>query len=95
MRPITTNVAWSVCLRVCLLDTIANPTETAEPIKMLFGVWTRVDRGNHVLGGRPDPPGKGANLGRPLRPPHSFIPDLKRSFSANPSQRSLRFLLRD
>ena len=28
-------------------------------------------------------------------PPHSFIPGLKRSFSANPSHRSLPFLLRD
>jgi len=28
-------------------------------------------------------------------PPHSFIPDLKPSFSANPFHRSLPFLLRD
>jgi len=28
-------------------------------------------------------------------PPHSFIPGLKPSFSANPSHRSLPFLLQD
>jgi len=28
-------------------------------------------------------------------PPHSFIPGLKPSFSANPSHRDLPFLLRD
>jgi len=28
-------------------------------------------------------------------PPHSFIPGLKHSFSANPSNLSLRFLLQD
>jgi len=30
-----------------------------------------------------------------LSPPHSFIPDLKPPFSANPSHRSLPFLLQD
>jgi len=33
MRPIATDVAWSVCLSVRLLDTTMSCTETAEPIK--------------------------------------------------------------
>jgi len=37
-------------------------TKTPEPIETLLGVWTRVGRMNHVLGGGPDPTGKGAIL---------------------------------
>ena len=38
MRPIVTDVPWSVCLSV----TTMSPTKTAEPIEMPFGLWTRV-----------------------------------------------------
>jgi len=31
----------------------------AEPIKMLFGVWTRVGSKIHILGGGLEPPEKG------------------------------------
>ena len=41
MRPIATDVAWFVCLCVCL-----SPTKTDEPIKVLLGVQTRVDPRN-------------------------------------------------
>ena len=48
-----------VCLCVCLLD-----TKTDEPIKMPFGLWTRVEPRKHVLVGGPDsPPREGAILG--------------------------------
>jgi len=39
-----------------------NPEETAAPIKMPFGLRTRVGPGNHVLDGGPDPPTEGAIL---------------------------------
>jgi len=35
-----------------------SPAETAEPIDMPFGLWTRVGPRNHVLDGVPDPPYK-------------------------------------
>jgi len=37
MRPIFTDVAWSVGLSV----TIVSPVKTAEPIDMSFGLWTQ------------------------------------------------------
>ena len=39
---------------VCLLDTTASCANTAEPIQMPFGMWTRLGPMNHVLGGDPD-----------------------------------------
>jgi len=42
-RVVTDGVAWSVCRSV----TAVSPAKTAEPIEMSFGMWTRVDRGNH------------------------------------------------
>jgi len=64
MRNIATDVAWSVGLSL----TIVSPAKTAEPVKMPFGLWTRVGPKNyHVLDGSPDLPmvrgnfeGKGA-----------------------------------
>jgi len=44
------DIVWSVCVCVCLLDTTESLTKTAEPIEMPFGLWTRVDPRNHVLG---------------------------------------------
>ena len=32
-----------------------NCAKTAEPIEMLYGMWTCGSPGNHVLGGGPDP----------------------------------------
>ena len=34
-----------------------SPAKADEPIEMRFGLWTRMDRRNHVLGHGPDPPG--------------------------------------
>ena len=36
---------------VCLSVTIVSPAKMAEPIKMMFGLWTRVDQRNHALDG--------------------------------------------
>jgi len=36
---------------VCLSVAIASLAETAEPIAMMFGIWTRVGPSKHVLGG--------------------------------------------
>ena len=53
MRPIVTNrVAWSVCHT-------SEPAKMAEPVEMPFGLRTRVDPGNRVLDGGPDPPSEG------------------------------------
>jgi len=49
---VTDRVAWSVGRSV----TLASPAKTAEPIKMLFGLRTRVGPWNHVLDGGPGPP---------------------------------------
>ena len=57
MRPIVTDrVAWSVGRSVCRSVTLVSPAKTAEPIKMPFGLETRVGQGNRVLDGSPDPP---------------------------------------
>jgi len=53
-------------LYVCPLDITTCCANTAEPIEVPFGVWSRVGPRNHVLGGGPDPPGEGAILGRHL-----------------------------
>jgi len=47
MRPIVTDVAWSIGLSV-----IVSAAQTAEPIEMPFGLWTWV--GHCVLDGGPD-----------------------------------------
>jgi len=46
MRPVVTDkVAWSACH-----DRVPGKTaKTAEPIEILFGLWTLVGPGNHVL----------------------------------------------
>jgi len=62
MWPIVTDgVAWSVCRSVI----IVSPAKTAEPIKLLFGLWTRVNPMNCVLDGVQIPM-KGGNFGRPI-----------------------------
>ena len=62
MRAIVTDgVAWFVCRSVM----VVSPTKTAEPIKLLFGLWTRVSPRNHVLDGVQIPV-QGAILGGPL-----------------------------
>jgi len=37
------NVVWSVCVFVCVLDTqdLVSPAKTAEPIEMAFGAHSR------------------------------------------------------
>ena len=45
----------SVCLSVGRNN---EPYKMVESIEMLFGVWTWVGPGNHVLGGGSDPPAR-------------------------------------
>ena len=58
-----------VCLSVCL--TTVGPAETAEPIEMPFGSWTRVGSGNNILDWGPDPTREEAVLG--MFPPFNCI----------------------
>jgi len=52
MQPVVTvGVALSVGQSVCLSVTIMSPAKMAEPIEMLFGLWTRVGPMNYVLDG--------------------------------------------
>jgi len=46
MRPIVTDVAYVVCVSVCLLVTTVSPAKPDEAIDVLFGIymWTRVAR---------------------------------------------------
>ena len=61
MRPtVTDRVTWSVCRSV----TVVSTAKTAEPIRMPFGLWTRVGPENHVLDGGPDPPMGRGNFDR-------------------------------
>jgi len=39
---------------IALSCSIVSPAKTAEFIEMLFGLWTWVGPGNHVLDGDPD-----------------------------------------
>jgi len=48
-------VAWSIGRSVYQPVTIVSPAKMAEPIKMPFGLWTRVGPINHVLDEGPDP----------------------------------------
>ena len=45
-----------VCLSVCLSVTVVRLAKVDEPIKMPFGLWTRVGPWNNVLDGGPEPP---------------------------------------
>jgi len=47
-------VCLSVGLSVCRSVTVVSPAKTAEPIDILFGLWTRVGPRNHVLDGGAD-----------------------------------------
>jgi len=49
------SVGWSVGLSL----TAVSGAETAEPIEMPCGLWTRVGPGNYVLDGVQIPHGKG------------------------------------
>ena len=40
------------------MDTTVNTAKTAEPIKVPFGMWTRLGPNNHVFDEDPDLPGK-------------------------------------
>jgi len=68
MRPIAAEVAWSVCLSVCLLDN-REPYKTAEPVEMPF--WD-MDSGGprepHVLSEGLDPPTERGIFGRRAYP---------------------------
>jgi len=45
----TDRVAWSVCLSVCLSITSMSPAKMAEPIQVLFGMWTWVGPRHYVV----------------------------------------------
>jgi len=47
---------------VCRSVTLVSPAKTAEPIKILFGLWTRVGPRNHVLDGVQIPMGRDNTL---------------------------------
>jgi len=54
MWPTVTDGSSMVCLSVrqsVCQDQIASPAKTAEPVKMPFGLWTRVGPRNQVLDG--------------------------------------------
>ena len=75
IRPHRMHLMYHV-LSVSLLDTTVNHAKTAEPIEVLFGIWTRMGPRNHVLqGGGADLPGERAILEglahRALRCDHS------------------------
>ena len=46
----------STALSVCQSDTVVSPKNMAEPIKMVFGLWTPVGSRNCILDGDPDHP---------------------------------------
>jgi len=61
MYPIVRDrIGWSVCLSVGLSIgqsvMIVSPAKMAEPIKIPFGLWTRMGPRKHALDGSPDPP---------------------------------------
>ena len=62
MRPIVTDVPWSLC--VCVLDTNMSCAKTAKQIEMPFGMWTVMGSKNYALCGGPENPGKEAIFGR-------------------------------
>jgi len=57
-----------MCLCVCLFVTIVGSAKIAEPISVLFGVYTQVGPRNLIFGGCPDPqrPVEGAIWGHIL-----------------------------
>jgi len=59
MRSILRDLAWSVCLCVCLLVTTVSCAKTAQPIEMPFGMWTRRGSTNDRLGATGSSHGKG------------------------------------
>ena len=66
MRAIPTDIIWSVCLFVSLLDTTVSREKTAEAIEMLFETLTHRCLRNRVLDGGPDPFTEGTLLGRDM-----------------------------
>ena len=70
MQPIATDeVAWSVCLSVCMLVTFVSPAKTAELIEMPFGWMTRVIQEiTYYMGSRyPKQDGRSRGLFNPLK----------------------------
>ena len=48
------SVCLSVCLCISLLVITVNPAKADELIEVLFGLWTLLGPGNHLLGWDPD-----------------------------------------
>ena len=58
MRPINTDIPWSVCL--CLLVTTVSCVKTDGKIEMPFGICNWVDPKSHILDRDQDSPGEWA-----------------------------------
>jgi len=63
MRPIVTDVSWSVCVSVCVCLSAGHDRESHKngftDRDAVFGLWTPIGPTNHVLCGSPDPQRKG------------------------------------
>ena len=59
MRPISADVAWSVCVCVSVCVSVEHDHELCaritEAMELQFGAFTRVDPKNRVFSGGPDP----------------------------------------
>jgi len=60
------SVCVRVCVSVCLLDATTGCAIVVGPVEMLFGVWTGVGPGNHVLSGGLDPSQGKGRFGAPI-----------------------------
>ena len=63
MQPVVANVAWSVCVCACLLDTNVSHTKTPETANNRGDVWHMDLDGTREPWSSPDPQGGGAVLG--------------------------------
>jgi len=83
MRPIITDVAWSVCLLV----TTMSCSKSTEPTESPFGAWTWVGPRNHVLGGVPVTPQETGSFGEACPWPLWSIGNIwhERNFSVDSS----------
>ena len=66
------------------------PCKTAEPVEILFKLWTRVGPRNHILRWGPDPSGEGAILGDMSRPIVKYMDTLQRAAEKRLTQSAWR-----
>ena len=88
MRPIVTDVSWSVCVSVCVCLSAGHDRESHKngltDRDAVFGLWTPIGPTNHVLCGSRIPRGRGI-LGAPVMQPFVKIlcPLVKPSISTH------------